>query len=158
MSLWGPNPLDNDDAVDWLTELESEPSVVALNAAFDEVLSGDEYLEVDQCAGALCAALMTAALLADEVDDCGLSEPAAHRLRQSFLRLLPSARRGLVSRALRSLQACTDKTRSELFELTHEAQPLGRAWLDAAEALRQRLVDGADDARGQQPDTAARPP
>jgi Domain of unknown function (DUF4259) len=150
MSVWGPEPLENDDALDWLSEIESAPDVVALNDAFDDVLSRDsaEYLEVSEVAAAICAAMLVAALVAESIADTPLSEAAARHMRQSYLRLLPSARLSLVRRAARSLRACADGSRSELHEMTHEIEPLGRRWLDGVDALRRRLDAVTADIRG----------
>ena len=148
MSVWGPGPLENDDALDWLAELESEPSIVALNEAFDDVLrtDGADYLEVTDGAAAVCAAVIVAALVADTLEGIPLSEHAGRQLRRHYTGLLPSARTSLIRRALQSLNACADETRSELFELTHEAPAVGQAWLEEIDAMRLRLAGGAKQA------------
>ena len=147
MSLWGPGPLDNDDALDWLAEFESEPGIVALNDAFDDVLRPDDadYLEVPEAAAAICAAVIVAALVADTPEGAPLSERAIRELRRSYMGLLPSAKGRLVRRALESLKACTHETRSELFELAHEVPAIGQAWLEELDAVKLRLAGVAGE-------------
>jgi hypothetical protein len=150
MSVWGPGPYENDDALDWLSEIESDPSVVALNDAFDGVLSRGytEYLEVSEVAAAICAAMLVAALAAESIADVPLSAHAARQMHQSYLRMLPTARRNLAWRAERSLRACSNASRSELYEMTHEIESLGARWLEGVDALLRRLGAATADASG----------
>ena len=63
MGAWDIGPFDNDDASDWLYDLEesSDTSVIAdtLEAVTD---AGDDYLEAPDCSTALAAAEIVAAL------------------------------------------------------------------------------------------------
>ncbi|HTH48407.1 MAG TPA: DUF4259 domain-containing protein [Candidatus Limnocylindria bacterium] len=63
MGAWGSGTFENDDASDWLYELEesSETSVIAeaLSVITD---AGDAYLEAPDCSNALAAAEIVAAL------------------------------------------------------------------------------------------------
>lgn len=63
MGAWDIGPFDNDDAADWLYELEGSAGISALAEAINAVADiGDEYLEAPECAIALAAAEIVAAL------------------------------------------------------------------------------------------------
>lgn len=63
MGAWNTGPFDNDDASDWLYELEESLDSSAITVALDAVAHiGDEYLEAPECSNALAAAEIVAAL------------------------------------------------------------------------------------------------
>ena len=70
MGVWGYGAFENDDAADWLVELEDNSNNVvlvdALNAILDEA---DDYLEAPTCSIALAAAEVIAALNGEPVDE-----------------------------------------------------------------------------------------
>lgn len=62
MGAWGTGVFDNDDALDWVSELETE-GLQAAGGAVQTVLEGaPNYLEAPECAAALAAAEVIAAL------------------------------------------------------------------------------------------------
>jgi hypothetical protein len=62
MGAWGAGSFENDDAMDWIAELEDEGLIVA-GAALQEIIEvADEYLEAPACSAALAAAEVVAAL------------------------------------------------------------------------------------------------
>lgn len=63
MGTWGHGSFENDDALDWVSELESAEDTEPITAAFEEVLSAEDYLEAPEAASALSAAEVVAALL-----------------------------------------------------------------------------------------------
>lgn len=64
MGAWGHRTFDNDDASDWIEELDQSTDLFAINAALDAVASSDGgYVESPDCCKALAAAEVVAALL-----------------------------------------------------------------------------------------------
>jgi hypothetical protein len=47
MGAWGDGSFDNDDAADWLIDLVSGDTLEPVLVAFDEVLTGEGYVEED---------------------------------------------------------------------------------------------------------------
>lgn len=84
MGAWGVGNFANDDAMDWVWELEAE-GLSAIVGALDSVLDlGDDYLEVDLASCVLAAAEVVAALagqpaadLPDEVTGWIAANPGA---------------------------------------------------------------------------------
>jgi hypothetical protein len=63
MGAWGFGPFENDDAGDWLYELEESPDASVILTALSQVAeSGEEYLEAPEACNALAAAEIVAAL------------------------------------------------------------------------------------------------
>jgi hypothetical protein len=63
MGTWGSGSFENDDALDWVAELEETEDLSAIIRALDAILdSSDGYLEAPDCAAALAAAEIVAAL------------------------------------------------------------------------------------------------
>lgn len=63
MGAWGFGTFDNDDASDWLYELEEASDLSIIAATLGVVTDiGDEYLEAPDCSNALAAAEIVAAL------------------------------------------------------------------------------------------------
>jgi hypothetical protein len=64
MGTWGAGPFENDEASDWVYELETSADAAILDRAFASVtdLSADDYLEAPECQIAIAAAETAAAL------------------------------------------------------------------------------------------------
>lgn len=56
MGAWGLKNFENDDACDWVYELEKSKDKSIINKAFDKVLESTEYIESPDCCEALAAA------------------------------------------------------------------------------------------------------
>jgi Domain of unknown function (DUF4259) len=77
MGAWGAKSFDNDDALDWIAELEEASDTAPIKEALEAVIESEgEYLEAPECSTALAAAEVIAALkgapgpdLSDEVND-----------------------------------------------------------------------------------------
>lgn len=64
MGAWGHGVFDNDDAMDWVCELEDATGPEILGETFDLVPSDlEEYVEMPEASSALAAAEVVAALL-----------------------------------------------------------------------------------------------
>ena len=63
MGSWASGPFDNDDAADFLMELEVAPSWDMVRLAFADVMVDEDYVELSEGArGCAAAALLTVAL------------------------------------------------------------------------------------------------
>jgi len=129
MGAWGVGAFDNDDAADWVAELEEaatiEPVVTALRTA-----TADGYLEAPDCCIALAAAETVAAALgraAVGVPDKVARWASTHRPQVSddLIQLAQSAIRRI-------------ETQSELQELWQESDEL-EAWVATIKDLERRL-------------------
>ena len=62
MGAWGSGPFDNDDAMDWVAELESARDVGVVRSALESVTDADGYIEAPVGSVALASAEVVAAL------------------------------------------------------------------------------------------------
>lgn len=70
MGVWGTGSFENDDALDWVFELENEKNFQFLADAFETVLDQkDTCPEAPDCSVAICAVEVTAGLLGNPADD-----------------------------------------------------------------------------------------
>ena len=126
MGAWGAGSFDNDDAGDWVCDLEDAEDNSMLEEAFSDVTErGDDYLEVTECSAAIAAAEVVAALRGRPAADLP-DEVTAYVER---IGTPPSP--ALAAAALRALEIV--KTKSELQELWEES--------DSLEEWRQVLAD-----------------
>lgn len=142
MSVWGPRPEENDDAADWLADFADEPSIVALNDAFDAVLGAekDDYLEITECAVAVAAAAVTAEMFGRTASGSLLDSEDRSTLRGLARKLAAGSQISLIERSLRSLTiVTTDAKRSELFQVWQEDGKGSRAWARHTQSLVQWL-------------------
>jgi hypothetical protein len=137
MGAWGAETFANDDAMDWVAELEAAPDLRVLRAALDAAAEDDgEYLDAPVGSVALAAAEVVAALrgrpAAELPEEVG-GWVAAHRAA-------PEAE--LVGLAARAVDAVAgEPSRSELRALWDEAAPEDRdAWRAGVADLRRRLT------------------
>jgi hypothetical protein len=130
MGAWSHESFGNDDAMDWVAELEAE-GLPAARAALEAIAELEpNYLEAPVCSSALAAAEVVAALrgrpapgLPDEVRDWVAANPG-----------LPADLVGMAQSAVGAIA-----TKSELRELWEESAHLGM-WQAALDDLRARLV------------------
>jgi hypothetical protein len=131
MGTWGTDAFGNDDAMDWLAELESE-GLPAAGGAVQAVLElAPEYLEAPVCAAALAAAEIIAGLRghpAAELPEAVSAWLAANADADPGEELTRNARRAV------ELVAAG----SELAELWDESDDAPR-WRAAVADLRARL-------------------
>jgi hypothetical protein len=63
MGVWGPGNFENDDVMDWLSELAQADDVELLEATLREVIDGDpHWIEAPECCRAIGAAEVVASL------------------------------------------------------------------------------------------------
>lgn len=79
MGTWGFSTFDDDDARDWVYDLE-ERGVKAIEGAFGEILEIGDYLDTDICSRALAACEVVAALAGKASD--GLTDEVSEWIEQ----------------------------------------------------------------------------
>lgn len=63
MGAWGHNTFDNDDAADWIADLEDTSDMSAILDALNGVTDdADDYIEAPECSNAVAAAEVVASL------------------------------------------------------------------------------------------------
>jgi hypothetical protein len=130
MGAWSHESFGNDDAMDWIAELEAEglPAASGALAAIEEI--APEYLEAPICASALAAAEVVA----------GLRGRPAAQLPQEVRQWIaenPGDPGELAAVAQRAVDAIASK--SELRELWEESGEF-ETWRAAVADLRARLA------------------
>jgi hypothetical protein len=132
MGAWGCGSFENDDAADWVYELESSGvAAVALALVHVSSIAEDEYLEAPEASAAIAAAEIVAA--ARDGDLSKLSETA----REAFVRHRESLVASHLSEpARRALERI--RRQSELKELWEESEE-GEIWSRQVDSLSRRL-------------------
>jgi Domain of unknown function (DUF4259) len=131
MGAWGVGTFENDDAGDWVYQLEEANDLDLVRGTLLAAADPEGYLEAPTCSMALAAAEVVAALAGRPAPDLPeeiLTWVAAHRLT------VPPDLRALSVRALDQVAAG-----SELKELWAESEDSG-AWVDRLQELRSRLA------------------
>jgi hypothetical protein len=132
MGAWGPGAFQNDQALDWLGEVESEDDSTLVDDALGTVVGAadGDYLDADDCSVAIAAAELVAAMggqpsprLPDGIKDwCDEQEEPDPEM---------------VSDALAALTRIREA--SELVELWTEGGELNQRWVSGLEDLARRL-------------------
>jgi len=131
MGAWGVGTFENDDAGDWVYQLEEANDLDLVRGTLLAAADPEGYLDTPTCSMALAAAEVVAALAGRSAPD--LPEEVrtwvgAHRLT------LPPDLLALSVRALDQVAAG-----SELKELWAESEESG-TWVDRLQELRSRLA------------------
>jgi Domain of unknown function (DUF4259) len=130
MGAWSYEPFGNDDAGDWLSELEQSKDLSVVEAALNAVTDdAEEYLQAPQCSMALAAAEVVAALLGRS----STSLPA-EAVGWTSGKSRPSA--SLIAKAKRAVSAVLET--SELQELWAESEDYPQ-WQAGTKNLLARL-------------------
>lgn len=130
MGAWGLGTFENDDALDWVYELEASTGSSVLNASLAAV-DGADYLEAPEACAALAAAEVVAALIGTPSQ--GLPEEVTGWLTANQQQ--PDAE--LIAMAHRAVSRI--KSSSELQELWEETDEYA-AWQHAMDELSLRLT------------------
>ena len=135
MGAWGTGPFDNDDAGDWVYELEEAGDLGFLRETLATALGAGDYLEMPDGNNAVAAAAVVAACLDGSHD--GLPEDVV-----AWLGATPEPATAADARlAVRALDRVTGSG-SETAELWAES-PSGAEWSAGVGRLRHRLVHAA---------------
>ena len=131
MGAWGLGAFENDDALDWVAELEEDESGDAVRRALDAAADAGGYLEAPEGAEALAAAEVVAAAAGRPGE--GLPEEV-----EAWVAAHGGAVAGEAERARRAVDrvAAAD---SELRELWEEAEGSAGPWHELLADLRRRL-------------------
>ncbi len=132
MGAWGIGTFENDDAVEWLDELQASADHAVLQSAFEGTENGDEYLEAPQGIHILCAGEIIAALQGQSASD--LPEEARDWVQEHKSLDVSS----LIPIAIRKIDQVLD-TGSELRELWQENEADFPAWSESVSSLQARL-------------------
>lgn len=137
MGAWGAGSFENDDAMDWVFDLEDARGLKFVKVTLREVLdAGDGVLEADVAARGIAAAEVVAGLNDAPADD--LPEEVENWIEEQR----GKSEVDLSPLALEALERL--RTRCELADAWKES-PDERAWLAALSNLEKRLR-GEDDA------------
>jgi hypothetical protein len=131
MGSWGTGSFENDDALDWVAELEESRGTKVVKKALREVMdAGDGYLEVDIASRGVAAAEVVA----------GLNDAPGDDLPEEVENWIEEQRdRTSVDLSPLALEVLTRiRTKCELFELW-EVAPEGKKWLEGIVKLEERL-------------------
>jgi hypothetical protein len=131
MGAWGVGTFENDDASDWVYQLEEAGDLDLVQVTLAAAADPEAYLEAPTCSMALAAAEVVAALAGQPAPD--LPEEIRTWVGEHRLRVPPELRT-LSVKALDRVAAD-----SELKELWAESEERG-AWVDRLQELRERLV------------------
>jgi hypothetical protein len=129
---WGIGSFDNDDASDWIAELEQADSPGILAATLRGIDSKSNYVEASDCAIVLAAAEVVAA--AHGKPSKALPAEAAAWLK----RVRPTIGPDLLPQARAAVSFCRDNANSELRQLWMDSKDL-RGWLADTANLLSRL-------------------
>ncbi len=129
---WGIGAFENDDAMDWMSELERSATADFLGAALRSIDAKSKYVEAPECSNAMAAAEVIAA--ARGRPSKGLPAEAAEWLK----RVRPAVGSDLVSQAHAAVSFCRDNPNSELRQLWAESKDF-QAWLAGMANLLSRL-------------------
>lgn len=127
---WGSGSFENDSALDWVYEIEeSEGSDILLKTLRTVFIS--EYIEVDVCSSAIAAAEVVAAIKIKKYDSLPKSLASWSRANESMYEPEMS------KFALKALEICRSKTKSELAQLWAESN--SAEWQSSVRALELKL-------------------
>jgi hypothetical protein len=131
MGAWGHDSFDNDDAGDWVYELEesSDMSVIdeALNAVTDDA---EEYIEAPECSMAIAASEVVAALH-------GKASESLPESVQAWINGKPKPDKFITAKATRAIDAVLKN--SELKELWEENAEDYPKWLAVLNDIKSRI-------------------
>lgn len=130
MGAWGVRNFENDEAMDWVAELEQSEDASVIEEALRFVAEGrDEYVEAPEACRALAAAEVVAALN-------GVGSPDLPDKIKQWISRHPVGDQSLSRLALRAVKRV--KTASELKELWDESENVAE-WYGVIRDLEARL-------------------
>lgn len=129
MGAWAHGSFDNDDAMDWVSELEAAEDFAPIRDALDAALEDEDYVEATEASMGLAAAEVVAALLGRPV--AALPEEIT-----GWIAGKKPPQASLVKKARRVVQrVLANSELKDLWEESAEADP----WRKGVENLLQRL-------------------
>ena len=132
MGAWGTGFFENDDALDWVYDLEESDDTTLIEESLRAIVeSEEEYLEAPECAMALAAAEVTAALKG--MPRPGLTDEVKAWIQHNKIK--PDS--NIVELALKAIARI--KSDSELKELWDESEEASN-WYQELDGLEKRLI------------------
>jgi hypothetical protein len=129
---WGVGSFANDDALDWVLELEQATASNFLIDTLRAIDANSKYVEAPECTNGLAAAEVVAAAL-------GRPSKALPKEVAAWLkRIRPTISPDLVKHAKGAVTFCRDSPKSELRQLWEESKEF-QAWLADTANLLSRL-------------------
>lgn len=132
MGAWGIGTFENDDAVEWLDELQASADSSVLQTTLEETEDGDEYLEAPEGIHILCAGEIIAALQGQSASD--LPDEARDWVQEHKSLDVSS----LIPIATIKIDQVLDDS-SELRQLWQENKADYPAWRESVLSLKTRL-------------------
>jgi hypothetical protein len=129
---WGSGSFENDDAADWLAELEDASGTRVLVRALNGVNPKSKYIEAPECSVALAASEVVAAARGKP------AEKLPPEVMAWIKRSKPRIDAALLEAARSAVQTCRDFDGSELRELWTDSKQ-SSPWLSETAALLERL-------------------
>jgi hypothetical protein len=142
MSVWGPGPFENDDAVDWLADLKEEPGLDLLVDALSEIADYTHvgYIEVPQACEAIAAAEILVQLLDKSRRTNAIDAPAWSNLEIELSGKSQTEIRRFVGHATAALDRIFhDPDDSELLQVWQEGRVESASWTVAMQDLLGHL-------------------
>jgi hypothetical protein len=132
MGAWGPGAFENDDAGDWVYDLEGADDLALVRDALEEAVQVSGYLDLGEGARAVAAAEVLA-VASGRPGAAGVPDDVAAWL-DAVTPAVSDDDRSLARRALERVVG----PRSEITELWAEASD-GAAWRSSIDELTSRL-------------------
>lgn len=130
---WDVGPFDNDDALDWVYELEASTDLSIVKAALEAVIESSSYIEAPTASAAIAAAEVVAALNGkphSQLPDNVTSWVKEHNLKGN---------EALIELAIQVIARVQDPSDSELAQLWSDSEELKDTWLTGLSELKRRL-------------------
>lgn len=135
MGAWSHEAFGNDDAGDWIAQLEERNDLGLVESTLDAVLAiGDDYLEAPEAAEAIAAVEVVARLRGRP----GKTDADAEAVDKWVALVKLEASPALIAKARRALDRILTEP-SELMELWDESEDAA-AWRASVEDLKARLA------------------
>lgn len=133
MGAWSHEPFGNDDAQDWVDELNGKKDLSYIEEALDNVLENDGYLEAPEACQAIAAVEVIAKLLGKGTQTDSYAKSADRWVESVSLKPSPA----ILAKARQVLIRIAGKD-SELQELWQESDDLS-TWQDSINALQNAV-------------------
>ena len=129
---WGVGSFDNDDALDWVLELQQTKTAKLLVETLGAIDAKSRYVEAPECANGLAAAEVVAAARGRP------SKKVPEDVTAWLKRVKPTIGPDLVKQAKAAVTFCRDNPNSELRQLFEESKDF-KGWLADTANLLSRI-------------------
>jgi aminopeptidase N len=130
MGIWGVGNFENDDAYDWVYEVEETNNLAYIIETLKAVAQNDDYLEAQDCARAIAAAEVVAAIKGKGSPD------APHEIKAWIKNHSFQVSKSQIVLALKAIEKV--KMGSELAQMWQDTDE-AETWFDVINYLEARL-------------------